>query len=285
MRKKMLAAAFLLFFLHPLWNALTGTLSRADANGVIVTEPEEKKPAPKKKAPAVKKAAPAQASPKGPVKQEPAPRGNTALEEGLRLLEQRFFTRALALLEQAVVEEPGSADAWYALGQTCREKGLFMKAQAAYRNVLEIAPDYAALSRVLDDSSRDGRIPLWDPKRPSRIEDIPVIAGEPGQLQALEISQPQTAAPEIDQPGNDALSARHTPPANQAASSKNSAKLRPFVPVRIIKPEDGKMAAKPKEEGTDGPAPIPASENLNSPVYIPPPPPGAVKNDADKKEQ
>ncbi|MGI6784099.1 MAG: tetratricopeptide repeat protein [Aminivibrio sp.] len=237
----------------------------AYGNGVIVTEPEGAKSVPVKKTKPVKKApAPHKApAPNQAPAQPTVPPKNLALEEGLRLLELRFFTKALAQLEQAVLQEPGNASAWYALGRACQEKGFFIKAQAAYKNALEIDPYFKPLSRAMPYPSNDGRIPLWDPKRPPRMEDIPVNtqpspelgnslnAGDPGPVPAtIKAAQTNEKPSEASQTSLKAVPVK-------------DGKLRPFVPVRIVKAAD---------ENGDGKFEDPP-EGLAKPVYIPPDPP------------
>lgn len=266
MRKHLLIAASVLFL--AMTAAQLFQASRAFGNGVVLTEPEGSKPAPPKKAPAVKKTAPAPHKPSEPepVKAE-APRRNIALEEGLKLLEQRYFTRALVLLERAVLEDPCSADAWYSLGRACHEKGLFIKARSAYRRALEIAPDYGPLSRVLAYPSDDGRMPLWDPKRPPRIEDIPVVTGTPAENKAAHTPTAGTPVPLMVQPQTKTVPADNTQAVIQTAPG-NGVKLRPFVPVRIVKPGDGQDSLKnPEGKPAIGPAPGYGPEDAADPVY------------------
>lgn len=239
----------------------------AYGNGVIVTEPEGAKPAPVKKAKPVKKApAPRKApEPKGAPAKPPAPPKNLALEEGLRLLEQRFFTRALDQLEQAIRQEPGNAGAWYALGRACQEKGFFIRAQAAYKNALEIDPYFGPLSRVLPYPSNDGRIPLWDPKRPPRMEDIPVNTRpipEPEPGDSLNTGDKSPVPEAIRTAQTNEIASEAPQPARGVAPGRDG-KLRPFVPVRIVKAADEKGEAS---------SPV-TPEGLAKPVYIPPDPP------------
>ncbi len=266
MRKHLLIAASVLFLAMTVAQLLQAGM--AFGNGVVLTEPEGSKPAPPKKAPVVKKTAPA---PRKPPEPEPVkaelPRRNIALEEGLKLLEQRFFTRALVLLERAVLEDPCSADAWYALGRACQEKGLFIKARSAYRRTLEIAPDYGPLSRVLAYPSNDGRMPLWDPKRPPRIEDIPVVTGIPSENKAACTPTAGTPAPLMARPQTEAAPAHNTQAVIQTAPG-NGVKLRPFVPVRIVKPGEGQDSLKnPAGKPAAAPAPDSDPKDAADPVY------------------
>ena len=95
--------------------------------------------------------------------------------EGAVLLERRFFTRATTLLQSAVLADPENPDAWYLLGRAYEAQGLFAEAQKAYRRTLEIDAVYPAFSRVLLYPAEGERQPLWDPSRPARIEEIPVV--------------------------------------------------------------------------------------------------------------
>ncbi len=271
MRKSIIitAAAILFLSLH----SPPGLKVQAFANGVIVTEPEgQQKPAPAKKKTPVKKKAPAPPKLKEKEavqeiqKEQPSP-----LEEGIRLMERRFFTRALALLEQAVRENPGDADAWYALGRTCHEKGLFIKAQTAYRNALEIDPDYGPLIRVMPYPSSDGRIPLWDPKRPGRMEDIPVITGEQEMAETYGTEGIGTSSGEAaslqTHPAPPSPTEKQSPQEPRNQRQEKASKLRPFVPVRIVNAADEKVPdlSQIQSDEEEGQAP---------PVYIPPNPPG-----------
>jgi hypothetical protein len=145
------------------------------ANGVIVTEPENvppppKPPAPKKAPPVVKRPIPLPPPAEEPVTvARPSP-----LEEALRLFEQRYFTKATALLEKIVIEEPHNAHAWYVLGRSYEAGGSFPRAQRAFRRALEIDPAFPSLSRVLQYPTDGDRRPLWDPRRPARIQEIPI---------------------------------------------------------------------------------------------------------------
>jgi hypothetical protein len=252
----------------------------AGANGVVVTEPEgrateQKKPKPAKKASPSKNTAPAA---KKEVQREPdsLPPMNLSLQQGILLLGQRYFSRATPLLERAVLEEPDNPVAWHALGRAYHERGLFSRAQEAYKKALEAEPEYPPLSRILAYPPGDGRKPLWDPKRPERIEALSAATGgfsilppdkAPNQEAPDSPHLPPEAAPKE-------MTTESTPDAapvpGQFPSDKTNRKLRPFVPVRIV-------IAPQNEENTDPAqletAPSPdAVPDFPSPVYIPPDP-------------
>jgi len=252
-------------------------------NGVIVTEPEgsapKPKPKPAKKSPPPKITAPA---PKKDVQKEPEPllRVNLSLQQGLILLEQRYFTRATPLLERAVLEEPANPRAWHALGRAYHARGLFPRAQEAYKKALAAEPGYPPLSRIFAYPSGDGRKPLWDPKRPARIEALPAASGGFANLQPEEAPSPQPEAPIYTPPlphetAQKEIQAPLTPEASpvprQVPSGRGNGKLRPFVPVRIvIAPRTEEKPAQAQAEGT--PPALPG-QDVQTPVYIPPSPP------------
>ena len=122
-------------------------------NGVIVTEPEgsASKPKPAKKTPPPKSTAPVAKKEMRQI-QEPLPKINISLQQGLVLLEQRYFTRATPLLERAVLEEPGNPAAWHALGRTYHERGLFSRAQEAYKKALEAHPGFLPILQETDEN-------------------------------------------------------------------------------------------------------------------------------------
>jgi len=260
----------------------------AMGNGVIVTEPEgtaapKQKPKRPKKTPPTKTTAPA---PKKDVQKdpEPLPRINLSLQQGLVLLEQRYFTRATPLLERAVLEEPGNPAAWHALGRAHHERGLFSRAQEAYKKALEAEPGYPPLSRILAYPSGDGRKPLWDPKRPGRIGALPAAAGGFAILPPEEAPVAQPQAPVYNPPlPHDSAQIKMQPDIGSDASSvprqvpsgKNSGKLRPFVPVRIIispgtDKDPGPAQAEAKKQPEPGAVP---RDDVQAPVHVPPSPP------------
>ena len=303
MNKKKLLHIFLLFLLFFSSHISFTRLQSAHANGVIVTAPEnaQQKAAPKKK-PSVKK----QVQPTPPPIQEekevivlPTP-----LDQALVLMEKRFFTRATALLEQIVEREPLNAHAWYALGRAYEARGFFPKAQKALRRSLEIDPSFNELSRFLEYPAEGDRQPLWDPKRPARIEEIPVaIDGftimppsdslvppvspvqqpihytppPPPMQQKVHYAPP---APPVQQ------QVAYTPPAppihgEQQAPVHNSISPASGVPVRVMQPgtpptlSPGLSTASPSPTlPSSGPLPSfpPLSPENAAPLYIPPAP-------------
>ncbi|MPM11947.1 hypothetical protein SDC9_58298 [bioreactor metagenome] len=250
-------------------------------NGVIVTEPEgsASKPKPAKKTPPPKSTAPVAKKEMRQI-QEPLPKINISLQQGLVLLEQRYFTRATPLLERAVLEEPGNPAAWHALGRTYHERGLFSRAQEAYKKALEAHPGYPPLSRILPYPSEDGRKPLWDPKRPGRIEVLPAAAGGFTILSPEQLPAPQGKAPLYNPPlpPESAEKEPQIPPApetspvhRQAHSGRGNAKLHPFVPVRIvIAPQSEENEERAEKDIVE---PQAAAPDTLGPAYVPPAPP------------
>lgn len=274
---------------------------KAMANGVIVTEPENvppPKPAPKKAAP--KKKPPVKKSlPPPPSAKSPAPPKPTPLDEALILMEMRHFTKATAMLEQVLVKEPFNARAWFALGNAYKARGFFPKAQRAYKKALEIDPSYKELNRILEYPALGERQPLWDPKRPGRVEEIPLAVdgfrvlppietGVPRIEEAPVAAAPPTPAPESEPPSPKppAVKKRYRPTEGNSISPISG------VPVRVVGPApskaDGPTATPspatppPSEEGIKSPVaqdglpiyqPPAPSQGQDAPVYIPPPPP------------
>ena len=252
-------------------------------NGVVVNESEDSAPKPKPKAKPAKKA-PARKSTGAAEKKEvqketePLPRVNLSLQQGLVLLEQRYFTRATPLLERAVLEEPDNPVAWHALGRAFHERGLFSRAQEAYKKALEAEPEYPPLSRFLAYPSGDGRKPLWDPRRPGRIEALPAATGGFAVLPPEETPVPQSEAPVYNPPlppesAQKEMLALPAPDASsapkQTPSGKGNGKLRPFVPVRIVIAPQTEENAKT----TEVQQPPAAGPDGQVPGYVPPAPP------------
>lgn len=284
---------FLLFFLHPLLPC--AQLQTAHANGVIVTAPESapQKTAPKKKPPVKKQVQPTPP----PVKEEIAL--PTPLDQALILMEQRFFTRATALLEQIVEREPLNAHAWYTLGRAYEARGFFPKAQKAFRRTLEIDPSFNELSRFLEYPAEGDRQPLWDPQRPARIEEIPVtIDGftimPPSGSFVPPAQQPIHCAPQT--PPIQQQAAPPPPPMQQQAPYvppvppmhggqemplHNSISPASGVPVRVVQPgapsvhapvltTEGFSQALPPSASPFPSSPLPPENS--EPLYIPPAP-------------
>lgn len=278
---------FLLFFLNPLPCMQPQT---AHANGVIVTAPENTPPkaAPKKKPPVKKQVQPTPPPVKKEIEEIVLP---TPLNQALILMEQRFFTRATALLEQIVEREPLNAHAWYTLGRAYEARGFFPKAQKALRRTLEIDPSFNVLSRFLEYPAEGERQPLWDPKRPARIEEIPVAIDGftimppsesfvPPANTAQQPIQYAPPAPPMQQ------QAPYTPPAppmhsGHEAPLHNSISPASGVPVRVVQP--GAPPALSPGLTTEGSSQAlsssgsllpssPLSTENSEPLYIPPAP-------------
>ncbi len=296
MNKKKLLHIFLLFLLFFSSHISFTRLQSAHANGVIVTAPENapQKAAPKKK-PSVKK----QVQPTPPPIQEekevivlPTP-----LDQALVLMEKRFFTRATALLEQIVEREPLNAHAWYALGRAYEARGVFPKAQKALRRSLEIDPSFNELSRFLEYPAEGDRQPLWDPKRPARIEEIPVaIDGftimPPSETLVPPVSPVQPPIQYASPTAPVQRQAEYAPPAPQAPQQQvqytppappihgdqqllhNSISPTSGVPVRVVQP--GTPPNLSPGLLTESPSPVlpssPLSPESEAPLYIPPAP-------------
>ena len=263
----------------------------AAANGVIVTEPENappKKPAPKKaapkKKPPVKKPAPL---PPAPPPKPPTP---TAFEKALALLEMRYFTKATALLEEIATKDPLNPGVWFALGNAYKARGFFPKAQMAYKKALEIDPSFRDLSRILEYPSSGERQPLWDPRRPGRIEEIPLAADgfrvlPPVEVDRPQLKEPSSPPPTPPQPAEAKGPSPKKPPMKRALPPPGSNSISPIlgVPVRVVGPTSSTTTDSDSADGAPlkttmppgGDEKPPEGFNPNSlPVYIPPTPPG-----------
>lgn len=266
------------FVLQFAWTLFYGShreaTSIAYANGVIVTEPEgstPKKVQPKKKAPKPATPTPPPAPEIVEVVQLP-----TLLEQALVLLEQRYFTKATALLLRVVEEEPLNAGAWYALGRAYEARGFFPEAQRAMRRTLEIDPSFSGLSRIMEYPGAGDRKPLWDPSRPARIEEIPVAidgftimppSNEESSILTLPVTGPDVILPEPVPLPRPPLPREIDAPSPPSQESPPPAKR---IPVRVVKPGEP-LPGKEK----DSPAYTPPTQTISSdtpPVYVPPMP-------------
>jgi len=104
--------------------------------------------------------------------QPPPPPQPSALEMGIRLMEQKRYNQANALLQRAVQEERDNPYAWYWLGRAHDSIGQFHQAQVFYRRAMELDPGFAPFSRFVTYPDHGGRIPLWDPLRPARVYPV-----------------------------------------------------------------------------------------------------------------
>lgn len=278
--KKWILSFLLLFFALCPATYVGNLFHSAHANGVIVTAPENappKKTVPPKKSPVKKEALPT--PPPAPEIEEAIK--PTPLDEALLLMEQRFFTKATTLLEQIVLREPLNAHAWYVLARAYEARGLFPKAQRAFRRTLEIDPAFSELSRFLEYPAEGERHPLWDPKRPARIEEIPVA------IDGFTIMPPaETTIPPV---GPLQPPVQYTPPAPAVSVQPPlfpSSPMAPTEPHTSISPSSGvpvrvvQSGATPYHNQADSPSEASVSAearltvNLDSsvPAYIPPPP-------------
>lgn len=95
------------------------------------------------------------------------PAGESCLEHALRvakkndhaqtrvgeiLLCNKKFSSALALLQEAVTSEPGSAWAWFLLAKTQQELGMYHKALVSVRQAVQLAPANPAIKESAIDS-------------------------------------------------------------------------------------------------------------------------------------
>lgn len=127
------------------------------------------------------------AAPKPKPKPKPAPRRTpkpapvpvpipNPLNDGKALLEQGLYESAKAYLLRAVKEQANNPYAWYYLGLYYEKTGDFMNAQKNYTVALRIDRQFPMLSRVvIYPNDPYGKIPLWDPVRPARIEQVNVL--------------------------------------------------------------------------------------------------------------
>ncbi len=281
MKKWILSFLLLFFALCP--ETFVGNLFHsAHANGVIVTAPENtppKKTAPPKKSPVKKEALPT--PPPAPEIEEAIK--PTPLDEALILMEQRFFTKATALLEQIVLREPLNAHAWYVLSRAYEARGLFPKAQRAFRRTLEIDPAFNELSRFLEYPAEGKRHPLWDPKRPARIEEIPVAIDGFTIMPPAEMTIPPVSPlqPPVQYTSPvPAVSAQPPLFPSSPTEPHTSISRSSGVPVRVVQP-----GATPSHDPADSPersleASVSADARLtvnpplldsSVPAYIPPP--------------
>ena len=256
---------------------MTGEALPCLANGVIHHE-SETQPKPPQKAPKKGKKKPVlpKKAPRPLPKPSPTPKPPTLLEQGRRLHDQRFFTRALDILKQAVALEPKNADCWFAIGETYEALGFFDEAQHAYKRTLELAPNHPELSRVLMYPGSDEKKPLWDPKRPARISEIPPVTA------GFVILPPEPAAgivsPDIRPQQGPSVQTIPRGPLSQEAPKKPAAPRKTPVKNTPFPVSPAPAAQKPQ----DAKAPVyvpPAPDHAHktppqgaSPVYTPPPP-------------
>ncbi len=236
---------------------VTGEALPCLANGVIHHE-SETQPKPPQKAPKKSKKKPVLPK-KAPLplpKPSPTPRPPTLLEQGRRLHDQRFFTRALAILKQAIALEPKNADCWFTIAETYEALGFFDEAQSAYKRTLELAPNHPELSRILMYPGGGEKKPLWDPKRPARISEIPPVTA------GFVILPPEPAV------GIVSLDVRPQP--------ESSVRTIPRHPLPQEAPKHPAAARKtPVKSASFSVSPTPAAQkpqNLKTPVYVPPAP-------------
>lgn len=119
----------------------------------------------KKSAPKAKKAAPKKTVVKAPVQ--------TSLDRGIEFMNQNQYALARPWLQKAVQENRNSAAAWYWYGMYHEKTGKFYEAQYFYTKAVQADPTFDPLSRVVNYPNDANKIPVWDPKRPARIYEIP----------------------------------------------------------------------------------------------------------------
>ena len=277
---------------------LTGEALPCLANGVIHHE-SETQPKPPQKAPKKGKKKPVlpKKAPRPLPKPSPTPKPPTLLEQGRRLHDQRFFTRALDILKQAIALEPKNADCWFAIGETYEALGFFDEAQHAYKRTLELAPNHPELSRILMYPGSGEKKPLWDPKRPARISEIPPVTA------GFVILPPESASgivsPDVRPQQGDSVrtvqrgSISPDAPKQPAAPWKTPVTRAPSVvsPTPAAqKPQDAKApvyvppapdhAHKTPSQPSQGASPVyapPLPNSGNAPVSVPPQPGAAVQ--------
>ena len=173
--------------------------AHSDAPGV----PEPGRRVPPRSSNNNQRGAPANRAPR----QAPAPRpvapeppvvvAITPLNEAVALIEQERYRKALPLILRALREQPKNPDAWYWFAVWNNKTGNFSNAQKYFAKTLHIDPNYPALSRVVVyPNDPHGKIPLWNPVRPTAVEsinpvkEINVVAY--GSPESLRESRPET---------------------------------------------------------------------------------------------
>jgi len=248
---------------------LTGEALPCLANGVIHHE-SETQPKPPQKAPKKGKKKPVlpKKAPRPLPKPSPTPKPPTLLEQGRRLHDQRFFTRALDILKQAIALEPNNADCWFTIAGTYEALGFFDEAQSAYKRTLELAPNHPELSRILMYPGGGEKKPLWDPKRPARISEIPPVTA------GFVILPPEPAtgivSPDVRPKQG---------PSVQMAPGRPLPKEAPKYPAAPLK--------TPVKSAPFPVSPAPAAQkpqDAKTPVYVPPAPDHAHKQPSQGAE-
>lgn len=262
---------------------MTGEALPCLANGVIHHE-SETQPKPPQKAPKKGKKKPVlpKKAPLPHPKPSPTPRPPTLLEQGRRLHDQRFFTRALDILKQAIALEPKNADCWFAIAETYEALGFFDEAQGAYKRTLELAPNHPELSRILMYPGSGEKKPLWDPKRPARISEIPPVTA------GFVILPPEPAAGIVspDVRPQQGPSVRTVPLPREAPKQPSAPRKTPVTSAPLPmsptpatqKPQDAKTPVYVPPAPDHAHKTPPQPPQGASPVYTPPPPDGGAPN-------
>jgi len=167
-RKIMFAVTFALFFC-----AIFVFAAEVSANGDPYADwPPQIEQRPARRAPIRRPAqqrAPAPPQETQVVVEPPPPPQPSALEIGIRMMEQMRYNQARTWLQRAVQEERDNPYAWYWFGKAHNRAGNFQQAQIFFRRALELDPGFAPFARVVTYPDHGGRIPLWDPLRPARV--------------------------------------------------------------------------------------------------------------------
>jgi len=170
-RKLAFAVTFALFFC-----AVFAFAAEVRANGdPYVDWPPQTEPTrrPARRAPIRRppqQRAPVQEAPQ--IVEPPPPPQPSALETGIRMMEQMRYNQARTWLQRAVQEERDNPYAWFWFGKAHHRIGNFQQAQIFYRRAIELDPGFAPFARIVTYPDHGGRIPLWDPLRPARVFPI-----------------------------------------------------------------------------------------------------------------
>ena len=97
----------------------------------------------------------------------------SSLQQGIALMQQNKYEAARPYLLKAIQEERNNPNAWYWYGVYHEKTGGYHQAQYFYSKAVTIDPAFEPLSRVVFQPNDSDKTPLWDPKRPARVYEIP----------------------------------------------------------------------------------------------------------------
>ena len=203
----------------------------------------------KKKAAATKKTAT-----KTPAKKPAVPKPSF-LEQGIALMRQEKYEEAKPYLLRAIQTDKNNPNVWYWYGVYHEKTGKYYQAQYFYSKAVTIDPTFEPLSRIVYQPNDSEKTPLWDPKRPAQLYEIP---------------------------GASTGGIASTPPDSLGLSSFPTAPNDPEVPkVPVYTPPSPGSSPLDGDNWQAGIYVPPSHEQLgtqdgSSPVYVPPSPNGTA---------